>query len=257
MTSPESKLSYPAGLTIIRKKRLKSTNDFLKARIKDSSETFPTMVTAEEQTSGRGRGDHKWFSPEKRGLYTSFLFILPGNIEIGLLPMASVITAIESIQHIANISCGIKWPNDIEYDGKKIGGILTENSFFSDTIYSVIGFGINVNCLQSEFPPEISKTATSLAVICGNNFNIETFNRMISVKLTDKIQMLKEKTGDEIVQSYKKYLKHRIGDHISFYHSGNLIEGYYRGINSSGGIMLKNGSGETITFYSGEILNIF
>jgi BirA family biotin operon repressor/biotin-[acetyl-CoA-carboxylase] ligase len=80
--------------------------------------------------------------------------------------MAAV--AITRVIRKFDIDCGIKWPNDILYDGKKLVGILTEMNAEMDAInYVVIGMGVNVNISIEEFPPELSNIASSLSAILG------------------------------------------------------------------------------------------
>jgi BirA family biotin operon repressor/biotin-[acetyl-CoA-carboxylase] ligase len=73
-----------------------------------------------------------------------------------------------AIRDVAGISCGIKWPNDILCNGRKLVGILTEMSAEMDAInHIVIGVGINVNIDAGEIPPELQGIATSLSMEAG------------------------------------------------------------------------------------------
>jgi len=246
-------MTYPEGLKIIRKKSIYSTNLFLKENFINYLDISPLIIIANEQTAGRGQGDHKWFSPRNTGIYISFLFKLSTGSDIGLLPMCTGNSIVESLNKKTNIKCSLKWPNDIEFKGKKLGGILTENSFLKENVISIIGIGLNVNNKINEFPQELSEKATSLSLICGKDFKTEPIIMEIATQLTDRISKIKNGKGREIAEEYKSFLKHKEGDLISFHHSGKSIRGYFAGINSSGGIILETGTGETKIFYSGEI----
>lgn len=126
-----------------------------------------TLVVAEAQTSGKGRLGRGFSSPAGTGIYMSLL--LRPNIDITLISQITLIVAMavqKALAQIPGIVPKIKWPNDIVIDGKKIVGILTEASCDTQLKYVVIGIGINVN--NESFPDELSQTATSLYLACGN-----------------------------------------------------------------------------------------
>ncbi len=128
-----------------------------------------SIVLAEEQLIGRGRLARGWFSPPNAGIWLSVVLRPPfGPYDAPKCTLMAAVAITKAIKNVAGIECGIKWPNDILYDGKKVVGILTEMSAQMDAInYVVLGMGINVNILQQEFPAEISEIATSLSEISG------------------------------------------------------------------------------------------
>ena len=74
----------------------------------------------------------------------------------------------KAIEDVTGVKVGIKWPNDVLYEGKKLVGILTEMNAEMDCInYIIIGMGINVNIDKEEMPEEIQNIATSLSQITG------------------------------------------------------------------------------------------
>lgn len=77
----------------------------------------------------------------------------------------------KAIEDVTGVKVGIKWPNDVLYEGKKLVGILTEMNAEMDCInYIIIGMGINVNIDKEEMPEEIQNIATSLSQITGKKF---------------------------------------------------------------------------------------
>lgn len=143
-----------------------------------------TIVIAESQSGGRGRLARGWFSPANKGIWLSVVLRPPFHPQDA--PKCTLMAAVainRAIRIVTGVPCGIKWPNDILHDGKKLVGILTEMSAEMDAInYVVIGAGINVNIEPAEFPEEITATAASLRGITGNKFD----------RLTLLIQILKE-----------------------------------------------------------------
>ncbi len=121
-----------------------------------------SVYIAEEQTSGRGRGDHAWHSEPYAGLYVSILLrpqMTPAN---GLwLSLATGLAVQRAIENVTGLVADIRWPNDLLFEGRKVGGILMEmNAEATRVRYAVIGIGINVN--HRQFPPELRDLATSL-----------------------------------------------------------------------------------------------
>lgn len=105
-----------------------------------------SVCLAEKQTAGRGRRGRTWYSPESENLYFSILWHYP-NEEAAKLPPLSLVVALiiaESLteQNVEDIQ--IKWPNDIYYKGKKMGGILLESQATRNGLNLVIGIGLNL-----------------------------------------------------------------------------------------------------------------
>ncbi len=126
-----------------------------------------TVVVAESQESGRGRLERSFFCP-KGGIWFSVILrpdFLPQEApKCTLLAAVAVASAMEK----NGWKAGIKWPNDIIYEGRKLVGILTEMSAEMDRInYIVIGTGINANIPLQDFPAEIRNQVTSLSEING------------------------------------------------------------------------------------------
>lgn len=138
-----------------------STNIKLK-QLAEAGEEEGLLVIADQQTSGKGRRGRHWNSEKGEGIYMSLLLrprISPFHASV--LVFITALVAVETIENIFGISAGIKWPNDVVINGKKICGILTEMSAEEGSIhYVVAGIGINAN--MEEFPEELKIKATSL-----------------------------------------------------------------------------------------------
>ena len=118
-----------------------STNDEAK-RINLDKE-FEVLV-ANKQTNGRGRQGKKWSSPDSGNIYMTIctendLSFAPASLIAGLV-------CINSISQLNDfVELGLKWPNDILMENKKIGGILVEKEFINENIKTIVGIGINLN----------------------------------------------------------------------------------------------------------------
>jgi BirA family biotin operon repressor/biotin-[acetyl-CoA-carboxylase] ligase len=121
-----------------------------------------TVYVAEEQTAGRGRGAHTWHSEPYAGLYISTILrpqMAPADAL--WLSLATGLAVQSAIENVTALVPDIRWPNDLLFENRKFGGILTEmNAETTRVRYAVAGIGINVN--HGQFPPELRDVATSL-----------------------------------------------------------------------------------------------
>lgn len=117
-----------------------------------------TVVTAGEQSAGRGRGDRVWTAPADAALLYSAI-LRPLDLGHLLLPLAVPLAVCEACESVAPVSCRIKWPNDIWLDERKLSGILIEAR---PPDWAVIGVGINLSIAPDEFPDDIRWPAISL-----------------------------------------------------------------------------------------------
>lgn len=151
------------GWRIHHKAETTSTN--LDARGGSHGDVF----TADYQTAGRGRLDHKWLSPPGTNLMMSVVVSVAGLSpeRVATLPLVIGLAVCRAICALTPVKLGllrglspkIKWPNDVLIKGRKVAGILCERS--GDTV--IVGIGVNVG--QTEFDKEIADRATSLALL--------------------------------------------------------------------------------------------
>ncbi|MBM4289570.1 MAG: biotin--[acetyl-CoA-carboxylase] ligase [Deltaproteobacteria bacterium] len=139
-----------------------STNDAAKDWARQGCPEGAVLV-AETQSAGRGRLGRVWESPPGTGIYLSIVLRPPlPPLELPKLTLTAAVAVAAAIKGATGIRVGIKWPNDLIFGGKKMGGILTEMETESDRMSHVIlGVGLNIN--TSTFPEHLATTATSLA----------------------------------------------------------------------------------------------
>ena len=145
-----------------------STNDKAKELAAAGAEEG-TLVIADAQTAGRGRLDRSWYSPAGLGLYVSFLFRPEMPVQSAAGPLMAVsLAAAEAVESVGIPGVvGIKWPNDLVADGRKLAGILCELGTAGDTIqWCVVGIGLNVNHAPQDFPEELRNKAVSVRELC-------------------------------------------------------------------------------------------
>lgn len=119
-----------------------------------------TVVTAYEQTAGRGRQGRAWTAPAGKGLLYSAI-LLPLDERHLLLPLSVPLAVCEAAEALRpGIACKVKWPNDVWLDERKLAGILIEAK--PQDRWAVIGVGLNLSIAPDEFPPDLRETAVSL-----------------------------------------------------------------------------------------------
>jgi BirA family biotin operon repressor/biotin-[acetyl-CoA-carboxylase] ligase len=137
-----------------------STNSRARQRA-ESGAPGGMVVTATEQSSGRGRQGRSWAAPAGGALLYSAILRPPDGRHLRL-PLATPLAVCEAAEELApGVKCQIKWPNDVWFEGRKLAGVLIEAK--PQEGWAVIGVGLNLAIERDEFPPELRDTATSLS----------------------------------------------------------------------------------------------
>lgn len=168
---------------------LDSTNTWAKKNAHLFSREALTLITADEQTAGRGQFNRKWVSPPSQNIYASFCFFLDERKPwIENIPQVMAISVCQALE-TWNFKPKIKWPNDIQISGKKVGGVLCETTPIDDQIFVIVGLGLNVN-MTAEALKTIGQPATSLFLENGKNYPKEELMQMISQEFSSNLNSL-------------------------------------------------------------------
>lgn len=117
----------------------------------------PAVVVADLQTAGHGRGDRTWQAGPGQALLASWL-LRPVPTEPALFSLLAGVAVCRALDALGASRAGVKWPNDVWYDGRKVAGVLAHGT--ADAL--VVGIGVNVSQAPADFPPELATIATSL-----------------------------------------------------------------------------------------------
>ncbi|MCK4738930.1 MAG: biotin--[acetyl-CoA-carboxylase] ligase [Deltaproteobacteria bacterium] len=237
-------------------KELDSTNTKALQLAKEGA-TEGTTLIAETQSGGKGRLGKDWHSPPGVNIYTSIILrpkIAPQKAQ-SLTLMAAIAVA-KTIEEFSPIKPSVKWPNDILVEGKKIAGILTEMSSETEQINHIaLGIGINVNMKDQDFPNDICKTATSLAVLKGEKIDRAEVARALYSNVEKWYKVFLDTDLSSIIDTWLNYFTSK-GKKICV--SGTPpTEGICMGIDSDGALLIKNDDGTTKRVLSGEITSIY
>ncbi len=230
----------------------------------DEGAPHGTLAVADRQTAGRGRRGRAWESPAGSSIYMSVLLrpeISPFKASMLTLVMAcSVAEGIEkSLRDQKTGGAGgtlppiqIKWPNDIVLNGKKLAGILTEMSAQVDYINHVtVGVGINVNI--TEFPEEISRTATSLHLECGCTIRRSPIIASIMERLEENYEtFLQTEDLTGLMDRYSAMLVNR-GRDVQVIGGKETYQAHALGITPIGELVVRRADGREEKINAGEV----
>ena len=209
------------------------------------------VVVSEYQTEGKGRLGRTWDAPAGENLL--FSVVLRPRIErgrVGLLTLSMALAVARALEHECRCTVQTKWPNDVLIDGKKVCGILIENSLEGDRIaYSVVGIGINVN--QRTFPSHLSGRATSLASALGQSWNRPALLRSLLTELDKQYRHIHESIHD-IVPEWKKRSP-MLGGTYELIQGDRRIRGKALDVQDDGALIMEV-DGSKAAFYAGDVL---
>lgn len=212
-----------------------------------------TLVIADSQMAGKGRMGRKWISPPGSGIWMSLLLrpeISPQSAS--MLTLVAALAVVEGIRGETGLNPQIKWPNDVVLGGRKLCGILTEMSTEAGAIrYVVPGIGVNVN--MTEFPPEVSETATSLRLELGREIEREPLiARMMEAFEGYYEKFLKTQDLAGLTEEYNRRSVN-LGRQVKVLDPAGNFQGEAMGIDSQGSLLVKMADGQVCQVISGEV----
>lgn len=211
------------------------------------------LVVADKQSQGRGRRGRSWESPAGMNIFMTIMLrpsFAPSKASMITLVMA--VSVAQAIADVTRLSVGIKWPNDIVVNKKKVVGILTELTTETDYIqHLVCGVGINVN--QTEFPEDISATATSLYLEGGRKIN----RAELIVKSMERFEenyetFCKTKNMEGLIDNYNRMLVNREAQ-VRVLDPKGEYDGISHGITKMGELIVEKADGTVENVYAGEV----
>jgi BirA family transcriptional regulator, biotin operon repressor / biotin---[acetyl-CoA-carboxylase] ligase len=203
------------------------------------------VFLAEQQTSGRGRGDHKWQSARSAGIQGSVLLrpTLP-PAEVLILALAAGLAVRAAVKEVdPQVNPDLKWPNDLLIEGKKFCGILAEmNAEVTRVRHLVLGIGINVNHLS--FPADLRDSATSLRIATGTAWSRVDLCAALLKSLDREYRELQQNTNarDSVVRRFTEQSSTVHGVHVHV-DEGAGFEGVTEGLDARGFLQVRTEQG--------------
>ncbi len=222
-----------------------STNDWIKDRIDVLS--HGDGVVAARQTAGKGRLGRVWESKKGEGLFLSVMLRSEKYDDMTVIPLICGIAVCEALKKLYNIECGLKWPNDIILDGKKVGGILCEGRATS----AICGIGVNLSQNKEYFDENGLYHASSLKILREIMSDTEKLAEMIVKELICTYDMLKAEGKNRIMLLYRPRCI-TIGREVAAYYHNDTVEGMATDVDENGNLVIET-CGKKIRVNSGEV----
>jgi BirA family biotin operon repressor/biotin-[acetyl-CoA-carboxylase] ligase len=251
---------------------LESTNDLAIARVRRGDIRAPALVIADAQTAGRGRGANRWWSGEG-GLTFSLVFSADGPAgprasgsqrldpqawpRLALTAATAVATVLE--QHTPGHAFGVRWPNDVFTDDRKISGILVEAPAPSSTTsgdvakHLVVGIGLNVNNSIAAAPDDVKARATSMIDMTGAPHNVTD----VLVDLMSQINSRLTRLADDDVSLSAEWQAMCLlrGRTVTLSAGKRQVRGTCHGIQTDGSLAIE-AQGRVESFYGGVLSEV-
>ena len=187
------------------------------------------VVVAGEQTAGRGTKGRVWFSPPEKGLYVAVL-LRPACPSFSLLPLAVGLAARDAAAAASDLDIRLKWPNDLVWEEKKIGGVLCEGEGRGrGPRFVLAGIGLNVAQAPKDFPPGLRDRSTSLASAAERPMDKDVLLRLLCESLETWYNIFIHGTGDKIVHAFQGKMTFTLGDRVRLETGGAAIDGTFIG----------------------------
>lgn len=230
-----------------------STNDEA-TRMAKAGAPQGTVLIADHQTGGHGRLGRSFHSPEGVGIYLSII-LRPqcAPQELMHLTCATAVAMCDAVERSAGFRPGIKWTNDLVYQKRKLGGILTGLGLSpKGTVdYAIIGIGINCCQTEEDFPEDIRHMAGSLSMVAGKPIDrsrvaaamMEALWEMDRDLLSEKASILHAYRGSCIT----------LGQNVVLVRCDETRYGHALDIDEEGALIVRFSDGSTEIVNSGEI----
>ncbi len=246
--------------------RIGSTNDIAQqAAAQGAPEGL--LVVADEQAAGRGRLDRTWWAPPGASVLMSLLLRPPLLAhQAGQLAMCLGLAAVEGIETVAGIRPALKWPNDVVWRGRKLGGMLSELHATGERLdYAVLGLGLNVNtvfgapdCAEAATalpaaqpcPQELATTAVSLRMATGRPVD----RAALVVALLERCETWYERllSGESLHEAWAARLD-TVGRQVVVTLPTGTLTGAAVGVTPEGALIVRAPSGRDAVVWAGDV----
>ena len=213
-----------------------------------------TLVISDMQTNGRGRLGRNWFSPAGKGIWMSL--VLRPELPVRFMPQLTLLTGVavcSAIRKVTGVEAGLKWPNDILVNGRKVCGILLEAATEDNKVrYCIAGIGIDVNLSEQDYPEELRSVATSLKVESGTSVSRSRLIGEVMNELEARYLQYENEGFAPILKEWEA-LSASLGQRVRSVTLNHVIEGTAVGLSDSGGLVVLTEEGKNSTIFSGEV----
>jgi BirA family transcriptional regulator, biotin operon repressor / biotin---[acetyl-CoA-carboxylase] ligase len=231
-----------------------STNDHTSRLLANDYEA-PFYVLSNQQTLGRGRMGRPWHSPPSSNLYLSFGSrpnVRPDRMQLFTLWMGVYVA--RHLKSWLKADIGVKWPNDIYFEGRKLAGMLTEARVDSDSLRELVfGIGLNVNQTPADWPVELTKKATSLRELTGQKLDLNKTAALLIEAIYKGYQSFIDGNIRETFETMWPEFDILKGKSIEVETRDGILEGIASGLDNRGSLILMKRDRKLTTLNSGDV----
>jgi BirA family biotin operon repressor/biotin-[acetyl-CoA-carboxylase] ligase len=215
------------------------------------------VVIAESQARGRGRMNRPWISPSHKNLYLSLILRPPlSPHRVSTLTYMGAISTAEALSERFRLNVELKWPNDILLRKRKLAGLLNEVKAETDGVdFVVLGFGVNLNMAEEDFPREIRKTATSVMRELGHRVSRVEFTRCLLERIESWYDIILLQGINTIIEKWEALARIR-GRVLELRSFGEVHRGVAEGLDCDGALLLRIDGEKTMRFVSGDLTEV-
>lgn len=213
------------------------------------------VVVAETQTQGRGRMRRRWLSPPGLIIYLSL--ILRPKLTPHLAPLLTYVGAVSTAEALDKgfaLEVSLKWPNDVLMRGRKLAGLLNEVKAETDRVdFIVLGFGINVNMEEADFPEDLRHKATSVRIELGRKVSRVEMARCLLESIEAWYDVFLLHGADPVIRRWESLARIR-GASIEVRSFDDTHRGVAEGLDINGALMLRQGKDRVIKLVAGDVI---
>ncbi len=210
-----------------------------------------TVVAADEQTAGRGTKGRSWVSPPGQSIHAT-LVVRPSAEQMKRLSIVAPVAVAQAVEETTNLSPRIKWPNDVEFDRRKFGGILIEGEWRADgPAWALVGIGVNVNFDPAPHAAQIDRPATSLMLELGRELPREP----VLAALLNAFEAAYDDAGSETVFEAWRSRLDTLGRSVRIVapNGGLIVAGTAEDASFDGALIVRDADGQAHTITAGEV----
>jgi BirA family biotin operon repressor/biotin-[acetyl-CoA-carboxylase] ligase len=239
---------------IIRLPEVDSTNRYLLDAAR-AGEASGTVVVADHQTAGRGRLGRTWVAPVGASLLMSVLLRPEMPIDsVHLLTMSAGLAMADAVEEVAGFTPILKWPNDLLVNdplvgNRKLCGMLTESEIVDGVLRCVV-VGIGVNVQWSDFPAELTETATACNLVAGRDISRDELLEAFIERYSSMLSSL-----DAVLSNYRVRLG-TLSTRVRIELAGEAFEGVAEGVTDDGGLEVRTDDGVLRIITAGDVVHL-
>jgi BirA family transcriptional regulator, biotin operon repressor / biotin---[acetyl-CoA-carboxylase] ligase len=241
------------GRSLVAFERVDSTN---RAAMADAELPHGAVVYALRQTGGRGRLGRVWVSPPGSVPFSMVLHPRLAPQRAQALTLAAAVGLVRGIEAATGLSAAIKWPNDVQWEGRKLAGILTEVRSDPDRVVrAVVGVGLNVATAPADFPEEVRPHATSLAAALGTPVAAGSVLRAVLGALEGAFDAVLAGDAGALAGLLSAYRARcvTLGREVVVRGSGRTLAGRALRVDDLGALWVRRADGAEEPVYAGDV----